>query len=142
MLLYFKEVGVSLEENIGHLIRELRKKHNHSLKYLGEKVNFNYSNLSKVERGERKPSTELLESLSKLYEVPINYFFKDGFTKEDLEHYNFKKSEQELFFEKDLSLDNIKENYNLIIDDKPATDEEIEKMLEYIRFLRHQNRSS
>lgn len=62
---------------IGNKIRELRKKNGDSLEELGKKINFNYSNLSKIERGERSPSVELLEQIAKLYDVSVSYFFGD-----------------------------------------------------------------
>ena len=69
--------GFILEIDIGLLVRKLRKEHGHTLKELSQKVNFDYSNLSKIERGERKPTLELLESLSNLYDVPMSYFFRE-----------------------------------------------------------------
>jgi transcriptional regulator with XRE-family HTH domain len=62
-------------KEIGNRIKELREKRNLTLKDLGEAINFNFSNLSKVERGTRKPTIELLESLSAYFNVDIAYFF-------------------------------------------------------------------
>ncbi|TYR75540.1 helix-turn-helix transcriptional regulator [Rossellomorea vietnamensis] len=64
-------------QNIGSILRDLRKKNKLTLIELGEKIDFNYSNLSKIERGERKPTFELLESLSDLYGVPMADFFRE-----------------------------------------------------------------
>jgi transcriptional regulator with XRE-family HTH domain len=69
--------GFRLDIDIGLLIRDLRKNNGHTLKELSKRVNFDYSNLSKIERGERKPTFELLESLSQLYDVPMSYFFRE-----------------------------------------------------------------
>ena len=66
-----------MEEHVGIRIRKLRKKHNHTLKDLGDRINFNYSNLSKIERGDRNPTYELIEQLAELYDVPMTYFFRD-----------------------------------------------------------------
>lgn len=68
--------GVNME-HIGRKIREIRLERGKTLKEMGEEINFNYSNLSKVERGLRRPTVELLEKVSKKYNVEINYFFKD-----------------------------------------------------------------
>lgn len=62
-------------KDISKKIKELRIKHGYTLEELGEKLNFNYSNLSKIERGVRKPTLELMEQLAKLYDVPLSYFF-------------------------------------------------------------------
>lgn len=50
-------------------------KHNHSLEEVGQKANVNFSNLSKIERGLRSPTLELIERLSEIYDTPISYFF-------------------------------------------------------------------
>ncbi|MEH7354816.1 helix-turn-helix transcriptional regulator [Neobacillus drentensis] len=52
--------------DIGNRIKKLRERHGLTLEEIGEKVHFNYSNLSKIERGVRKPTLELLEQLSEL----------------------------------------------------------------------------
>lgn len=62
-------------KDISKKIREIRTKHGHTLEELGEKINFNPSNLSKIERGLRKPTIELIEQLANIYEVPLTYFF-------------------------------------------------------------------
>jgi transcriptional regulator with XRE-family HTH domain len=61
--------------NIGNKIRDLRNKNGDTLPELGKRLNFNYSNLSKIERGERSASVELLEQIAKVYDVKISYFF-------------------------------------------------------------------
>lgn len=65
-------------DNIGKKIQKLRKKHGDTLEELGEKLHFNYSNLSKIERGLRHPTLELINGVSQLYGVPLVHFFEDG----------------------------------------------------------------
>ncbi|MFN7250041.1 MAG: helix-turn-helix domain-containing protein [Anaerobacillus sp.] len=60
---------------IGQKIKELRMQHGMTLKELGGAINFNYSNLSKIERGNRKPAIDVLESLSNYFNIDIAYFF-------------------------------------------------------------------
>lgn len=62
-------------EHIGDRIRNIRIKNKLTLQELGDKLNYNYSNLSKIERGDRKPTIELLESLSEMFDVPVSHFF-------------------------------------------------------------------
>lgn len=57
---------------IGKRIKTLRKENNDTLEVLGRKLNFNYSNLSKIERGTRRPSIDLLKAISELYNVPVS----------------------------------------------------------------------
>jgi transcriptional regulator with XRE-family HTH domain len=65
-------------KDAGTKIRELRLKHKLSLQELGDKINFNYSNLSKIERGERKPTLELLENLAEFFNVNLVEFFGES----------------------------------------------------------------
>ncbi|WNF35323.1 helix-turn-helix transcriptional regulator [Bacillaceae bacterium IKA-2] len=62
-------------KRIGEKIRSLRLEHGLTLKELGAAIDFNYSNLSKIERGNRKPAIEVLESLSNYFNIDISYFF-------------------------------------------------------------------
>jgi repressor LexA len=48
----------------------------------------------------------------------------------------FTEAEQNVIQERDLSLEALKDKYNLEIDGKPATEEEIEEMIKYIKFYR------
>lgn len=65
-------------KQLGNRVKELRIKRGLTLKELGEAIQFNYSNLSKIERGVRKPNIELLESLASFFNVEISYFFEDN----------------------------------------------------------------
>lgn len=74
--------------NIGNKIRDIRIKNGHTLEELGDKLNFNPSNLSKIERGVRKPTIELIDQLAEIYDVPVNYFFgEQGEIPEELKEY-------------------------------------------------------
>ncbi len=64
-------------KHIGDRIKELRIDRGMTLKELGEAIQFNYSNLSKIERGSRKPAIDFLEDLSKYFDIDISYFFGD-----------------------------------------------------------------
>lgn len=62
-------------DKLGERIKKIRTRKSLTLRYIGEALNMDYSHLSKIERGDRTPSIELLEKLSKLFEVPMSYFF-------------------------------------------------------------------
>jgi transcriptional regulator with XRE-family HTH domain len=64
--------------DIGLKIKELRVEKGITLKELGENINFNYSNLSKIERGERKPTVELLVKLIHYFNLDLTYFLVEG----------------------------------------------------------------
>lgn len=107
--------------NVGTIIRDLRKKHKHTLEQLGEKIDFNYSNLSKIERGERNPTFELLQALSELYDVPMSYFFRER------EQSNLLKEESEWYTV-------IKES-----EDKGYTPEEVKEIIQFVENIRKRN---
>lgn len=120
-----------MDNRIGKRIKELRKKRGYTLRELGEKLNFDYSYLSKVENGRKTPSIELLQQMADFFNVDISYFFMKN---KELEL--FEDDEKELLFDKKLDLKELKERFHLTIDGVPATDEEIEEAVKYIKALR------
>jgi transcriptional regulator with XRE-family HTH domain len=115
--------------NIGQKINKLRIKKKLSMRELGEKVGVSHAHISKLESGINSPSVDLLEKLAEFFDIDISYFFakeEDGFT----------INESNILYARDLSVESLKENYNLEIDGKPATVEEIEKMIEHVRLYR------
>lgn len=114
--------------NIGEKIRSLRVEKKLSMRELGEKVGVSHAHISKLESGANSPSVDLLEKLATFFNIDISYFF----TNESV----FKKEESELINENNLTIESLKQQYNLVIDGKPATDEEIEKMIEHIKIYR------
>jgi transcriptional regulator with XRE-family HTH domain len=128
---FYMEVLEQMDNRIGKRIRELRKKRGYTLRELGEKLNFDHSYLSKVENGRKTPSIELLQQMADFFSVDISYFFMKD---EELEL--FEDDEKELLFDKELDLKELKERFHLTIDGVPATDEEIEEAIKYIKALR------
>ena len=115
--------------NIGEKIKKLRTRKDLSMRELGEQIGVSHAHISKLESGINSPSVDLLEKLAEYFNIDISYFFSKD---EEI----FDKDQQELLYERDLSLEVIRDKYNLEIDGKPATDEEIEKMIEYIKIYR------
>jgi transcriptional regulator with XRE-family HTH domain len=116
-------------DNIGMRVKTIRKKHKDTLKALAEKIDYDWSNLSKIERGIYTVSTEILEKIAKVYNIDISYFFYG-------EDEGFTLNESNVLYSTDLSVESLKENFNLEIDGKPASDEEIEEMIKHIRLYR------
>jgi len=117
---------VHLKEHSGIMIKKIRKQHNDTLKGLAKKVDYNYSNLSKVERGVYRASLELIKKISEVYGVNPTYFLGEDFT----------ESEGSLLVEDDLNPSVLKEKYDFIIDGVEATEEEIQEAIRLIRFMR------
>ncbi|UAW07768.1 helix-turn-helix transcriptional regulator [Psychrobacillus phage PVJ1] len=116
-----------MKENIGSKIKKIRQENKDTLKELAEKVNYDYSNLSKVERGKYGVSVELIKSISEVYNVNPNYFFGEGLT----------DAEGNLIVEEDLSPSALKENYSITVDGLEASEDEIKEAVRLIRMLRN-----
>jgi|SRR5690625_363353 len=108
---------------LGLKIRKLRKKNNDTLKELAKKINYDYSNLSKVERGLYEVTVDLIAGISKVYGVDPNYFF-------------FTEEEESLLSEENLDPSALKDKYDFVVDGEKATDEEIKEAIRLIRYLR------
>lgn len=122
-------VVVTMDQHfVGDKIKKLRKENKDTLKSLAEKIDYDWSNLSKIERGVYGTSIDILKKIAEVYKVNPNYFFGDNYT----------ESEVEILLEKDLTPDELKKKFNFIMPDGvPATDEEIETMVKYAMALRH-----
>lgn len=118
-----------MEENLGKKIRALRKERGDTLKELAKKIDYDWSNLSKVERGVYKASADLIRMVSEVYEVNPSYFFGDGLT----------ESEGNLLIEEKLDPSDLKKKYHFVVDGVEATDEEIEEAIRLIRLLRNKS---
>lgn len=115
------------EINVGLKIRKLRKDNKDTLKSLAKKIGYDWSNLSKVERGAYGASVEMMKKIADVYNINPGYFFGDNFTKE----------EGDLLVEETLTPSAIREKYNIQnIDGIDVTDEEITEMIRLIRLLR------
>lgn len=108
-------------------IKELRKKNDDTLKRLAEKISYDYSNLSKIERGLYKPSLSLLKKISDVYGVQISYFWDE----------HTGTSEKISFMEQvDISSEELFEKYHFVLDGKKLSETELNIMIEIIRTLR------
>ena len=100
--------------HIGAKIRQLRKENKDTLKVLAKKIDYDLSNLSKIERGTYGITRELLQKIIDVYNVSPKYFLG--------ECYN------------DAELPKLDKRYEFIVDGVEATEREI---VEAIRLIRH-----
>jgi transcriptional regulator with XRE-family HTH domain len=70
-----RDSGLDLGQNIGNFIRDLRRNAGVSLRQLADKAGVSNPYLSQVERGLRKPSAEVLQSIAGALRVstPVMY---------------------------------------------------------------------
>jgi transcriptional regulator with XRE-family HTH domain len=119
-------------DKYGKTIRELREKNNDTREDLAKKLKISESSLGKYERGERKIKPEMLEKIADVYGVPVTFFFDE----EQQAKFSFTEGERDIILETNLTPEALKKKYNLYIDEIPATDEEIEEMIKYIKAYR------
>lgn len=75
----------SKHSDLGEFIRQQRERANLSLRRLAEKAGISNPYLSQIERGIRKPSAEILKSLSRALEISANSLYKKaGWLDEEL----------------------------------------------------------
>lgn len=72
----------NVDKLYGKKIRTLRKKNGHTLKQLADLINYDFSNFSKIERGERKITISMLEDIANAYQVHISYFTGEHLNRE------------------------------------------------------------
>ncbi len=66
----------SKQGDLGTFIRQQRERANLSLRRLADKAEISNPYLSQIERGIRKPSAEILKSLSRALEISANSLYK------------------------------------------------------------------
>lgn len=109
-------------------IKEIRKKNGDTLKELAAKINYDYSNLSKIERGVYAPSISLLRKIAGVYEVDLVSLLDVN------EEYTL--DEESLMYDLDLSSEELLKKYSLILDGQKVTAEEIHFIIHTLRILR------
>lgn len=120
-----------MSNNTGVKLKKLRKSKKLTLRDLADKLGVTHSYLSKIERGVTNPSLKMINSLAEFFDVDQSYFFTD---EKNLD--NFTDEELELTFERDLSIENLREKYNLTLGGKEVSDDEIKVMLEVLNAYR------
>ncbi|HDR3658775.1 helix-turn-helix domain-containing protein [Bacillus cereus] len=103
-------------------IKEIRKEFGDTLQSLAHKIDYDYSNLSKVERGLYTPSIELLQKIADVYQLDLTDLLCES-------KFNSKK---EIFLEKQT----ITEKYFLSVDGIQVSDDELDFLIQSIRVFR------
>ncbi|ARW39859.1 helix-turn-helix transcriptional regulator [Bacillus amyloliquefaciens] len=120
-----------MSNNTGVKLKKLRKSKKLTLRDLADKLGVTHSYLSKIERGVTNPSLKMINSLAEFFDVDQSYFFTD---EKNLD--NFTDEELELTFERDLSIEYLREKYNITLGGKEVSDDEIKVMLEVLKAYR------
>jgi transcriptional regulator with XRE-family HTH domain len=110
-------------------IKELRLKNGDTLKELARKINYDFSYLSKIERGLNIPSISLLKKVSTVYNVNVTYLIENS-------RDNYTCEENDFINDLNIDMENILDKYHLTLDGKDITEEEYEFMVDVLRKLR------
>ena len=95
-------------DNLGILIKDIRKKRHMTLKNLAEKTGFSISFLSQLELGKTSTTLNSLKKISLALDVNPSYFFMDPSEEKQVVNRNSSASERMIehqFYYKDLSGD-------------------------------------
>ena len=103
------------EMMMSYKIKELRKKRGDTLKSLAQKLNYDFSNLSKIERGIHRPSLPLLEKIASVYNVGLDYF---------LDLHQYSREEREFMAQFDLGSENFL-GYQFYLDGQKLSEHEL-----------------
>lgn len=105
-------------------VKEIRKKYGDTLQSLSKKIDYDYSNLSKVERGIYTPSLELLNKIAEVYQINITDLLV----------------QPHLYDKKKLVLEDkeILKSYSVNVDGKDLSETELEFLIQSIRIFRQQ----
>ncbi|PGX77760.1 helix-turn-helix domain-containing protein [Priestia megaterium] len=109
-------------------IKEIRKANGDTLKDLAQKLNYDYSNLSKIERGIYNASLPLIKKIANVYSMDVAYFINDE---------NNCSSEEENFIkELNLNSNDLKQKYDFVLDGEKLSEQELDFMIDMVRKLR------
>ncbi len=64
-------------EKFGKKLKVLRGQKGFTLRQLAETVDVHYTHLNKIELGQKRPSTDLVLKISRLFEVTTDQLMKD-----------------------------------------------------------------
>ncbi|CDN39642.1 MULTISPECIES: helix-turn-helix domain-containing protein [Bacillus cereus group] len=103
-------------------IKETRKKFGDTLQSLAKKINYDYSNLSKIERGVYTPSLDLLHKIATVYKIEIN----------DLIVHSNVVNKKIL----DLEDMEISQNYTFILNKEEISKEELRFVIQTLKIMR------
>ncbi|PDZ44085.1 helix-turn-helix domain-containing protein [Bacillus wiedmannii] len=103
-------------------IKETRKKFGDTLQSLAKKINYDYSNLSKIERGVYTPSLDLLHKIATVYKIEIN----------DLIVHSNVVNKKIL----DLEDMEISQNYTFILNKEEISKEELRFIIQTLQIMR------
>ncbi|MED3571914.1 helix-turn-helix transcriptional regulator [Cytobacillus praedii] len=124
-------------ETFGERLRKLRKSKKLNQEQLAEKIGVDQSTISNYERDIKSPDIETYKKLADFFEVPLDFLtarivtIMSGSGKTS----NFTQAQSRFMrtaADTTITADDLKNNFNLVVDGRPATNEEIDEAIRYI----------
>lgn len=116
---------------VGEKIKSFREKMGLSQSDIANALNVKQNTVSGWERGYREPSRKTIAALATIFDINIEMLMAD-----DEDHEDELLFLEELKKATEVTAADLKEKYNFVVDGRPASDEEIEGMIAYIRAVR------
>lgn len=112
-------------------LKDLRKAHKMTQAQLADELGITQANISRYEAGEHGPDFETLIKLSEVFNVNLEELvFSAGFSKGEMEF---------MIDANKISVEELRDKYELVVDGIPATEDEIKEAIKAIRFKRFDN---
>lgn len=129
---------------LGKRLKELRMEKKLSQAEAAKRLRINQSTVSNYENGRKRPDMNTLVKLGVFYGVSPDDLIWHMISDEDTyqKSNNPEGAVQEQFVVYDqtpnpsITKEDLKNRFNLVVDDRPATEEEIEEAIRYIQFQR------
>ena len=113
---------------LGNILKEARKDHNYTLRYIEDTLGISNAYLNQLENNKiKKPSANILYKLSNLYKIPLKSLLGNAGIIED-ENESAKKDFSEFA-------------NRIAFSAGDMSDEQKDKVLEYIKFIKSQKKS-
>lgn len=118
--------------SFGSRLKEARKGKKLTQREVADRLGIDHTTISKYENNQSEPDNETLKELATLYDCSIDYLMGRTSEPDIVLSENAKNFLDAL----ELSDEDVVERYNLVVDGKKLTPEQIKKILAYVRIER------
>ncbi|WP_433958589.1 helix-turn-helix domain-containing protein [Cytobacillus horneckiae] len=125
--------------SLGDQIRKLRKENRLTQKQLADKLQVDQSSISYYEQNKKLPDIYTLQKLASIFDVTIDTLVQAR--NYSAHAFNPEQAQVVREVESDIKItpEDLKKKFSLVVDGRPATDQEIEDAIRYIAFQRQLN---
>lgn len=144
------------KETFGYRLKKLRERKKLTQGQLAEKLEVDQSTISNYERDTKRPDFEMIQKIAAFFEVNIDYLTmrtdydfspdmiysvkEDGSEKLYIGESKYTQAQarfmRHVASEKTITAEDLKEKFNLVVDGRTATEDEIDEAIRYILIQR------